>query len=139
MAATTTKANDVQVGGEHYRSAKYQHWDFAADNRMGYFEGQITKYVTRWRKKNGVQDLEKALHFADKLYELLTSGSFPAPGPRAIVSFTEFAQSNTLGSVEAEIVAMCARYTEAFQINRVRDLIRKLIQSDKEKNELFSS
>lgn len=61
--------NDKQVGGSHYKS-KIQHWDYVVANGLGYFEGQITKYVTRWRGKNGVEDLRKALHFLDKLIEL---------------------------------------------------------------------
>lgn len=63
-------ANDKQVGGQHY-AATYQHWDWAWDTGMGYLPGSITKYVSRWRKKNGLQDLQKALHFAEKYYEVL--------------------------------------------------------------------
>jgi len=63
-------ANDRQEGGNHYRTP-IQHWDFAWANHLGYFEGQITKYVTRWNKKNGIEDLKKARHFLDKYIELL--------------------------------------------------------------------
>jgi hypothetical protein len=63
-------ANDIQVGGEHYKS-NFQHWDFCAEEfGTGYFKGNITKYVARWRKKNGVQDLQKARHYLVKLIEL---------------------------------------------------------------------
>lgn len=64
-----SKANDTQVAGGHYRT-HIQHWDYVVANDLGYFEGQITKYVTRWRKKNGLQDLHKARHFLQKLIEL---------------------------------------------------------------------
>ncbi len=59
-----------QVGGEHYL-AEYQHWDMVADTRTGYLEGNATKYLSRWRKKNGLQDLDKALSYIVKLRELL--------------------------------------------------------------------
>ena len=62
-------ANDRQVGGQHYNTP-IQHWDYVVANGLGYFEGQITKYVTRWRRKNGLEDLEKARHFLDKLIEV---------------------------------------------------------------------
>jgi hypothetical protein len=62
-------ANDQQVGGSHYRS-KIQHWDYVVANDLCYFQAQITKYVTRFRKKNGIQDLEKAQHFLAKLIEV---------------------------------------------------------------------
>lgn len=65
------KANDRQVGGKHYNTP-IQHWDYVVANELGYFEGQITKYVTRWRSKNGLEDLEKARHFLDKLIEVET-------------------------------------------------------------------
>jgi hypothetical protein len=64
--------NSRQVGGTHYKS-DIQHWDFVWANDLNYFEGQITKYVIRARKKNGLQDLEKARHFLDKYIELLSA------------------------------------------------------------------
>lgn len=66
-------ANERQEGGTHYAST-IQHWDYVAANNLGYFEGQITKYVSRWHKKNGLQDLEKAKHFLDKLIENVKTG-----------------------------------------------------------------
>lgn len=62
-------ANDKQVDGNHYK-AKVQHWDFVVSNNLPYLEGCITKYVTRHRKKNGLQDLYKAKHFLEKLIEV---------------------------------------------------------------------
>lgn len=63
-------ANNRQVAGNHY-SAPMQHWDFVVANDLNYFEGQITKYVTRCRKKGQtVQDLEKAKHFLEKYIEI---------------------------------------------------------------------
>lgn len=62
-------ANDQQVGGTHYLRA-IQPWDFIAANNIGFFEGNVIKYVTRWRDKAGVDDLKKARHYLDKLIEL---------------------------------------------------------------------
>lgn len=61
-------ANDKQIGGEHYK-AQYQHWDFVCDTGMHYLLGCATKYVSRWRKKNGVEDLKKSLHYIEKAIE----------------------------------------------------------------------
>ena len=53
-------ANTRQVGGNHYhKEGAVQHWDIVAQHNLDYFQGQITKYVMRWRDKNGLQDLEK--------------------------------------------------------------------------------
>lgn len=65
-----SSANDTQIGGDHYRELKYQHWDWVRDAEIDYFRGQITKYVIRWRRKNGIQDLEKATHYIHKLCEV---------------------------------------------------------------------
>ena len=66
-----TDVNQVQVGGNHYKGTAVQHWDFAYHNNLDYFQGQITKYVTRWKLKNGVEDLYKAKHFLEKYIELV--------------------------------------------------------------------
>ena len=58
-----------QVGGDHYK-ADYQHWDWVAETGLGYLEGNATKYLARWRKKNGRQDLEKALSYIQKLLDI---------------------------------------------------------------------
>ena len=63
-------ANDRQVGGIHYKTGGEEHWDRVDRLGLDYFQGQITKYVERWKRKNGVQDLHKARHFLDKYIEL---------------------------------------------------------------------
>ncbi len=62
------RANEQQVGGKHY-ATPIQHWDFVLANNIPYMEAQIMKYLLRWRKKNGIEDLRKARHFLDKLIE----------------------------------------------------------------------
>jgi len=65
------KANDKQVGGQHYKTNGEQHWDriYRLYGR-GYFVGCATKYLERFHLKNGKEDLEKAIHFIEKLKEL---------------------------------------------------------------------
>ena len=65
-------ANESQVGGSHYRQQAVQTWDYIAANGLGYFEGNIVKYVSRWRSKGGVEDLRKAAHYLQKLIEMET-------------------------------------------------------------------
>jgi hypothetical protein len=69
----TVTANEIQVAGTHYRSP-IQHWDFVVSRGMGYFDGQVTKYLTRWRAKNGLTDLKKAEHFLTKMIEVARAG-----------------------------------------------------------------
>ena len=63
-------SNNIQIGGTHYKAKPMQPWDYIAANNLGYFEGNIVKYVSRWRDKGGVDDLRKARHYLDKLIEL---------------------------------------------------------------------
>lgn len=64
--------NENQIGGDHYKSKAIQPWDFISSNNLGYLEGNIVKYVSRWKDKGGVQDLEKAMHYLQKLIEVNT-------------------------------------------------------------------
>jgi hypothetical protein len=74
LCGTVSAANGRQVGGTHYGLRAYQHWDMVIDFGLDYFQGQITKYVMRWNKKNGVQDLEKAKHFLEKYITEINAG-----------------------------------------------------------------
>jgi len=64
-------ANAVQVGGEHYKTKGIQPWDAIHAWGLGFFSGNVVKYVARHREKNGVEDLKKARHYLDKLIELM--------------------------------------------------------------------
>jgi hypothetical protein len=67
-----TNALDVQVDGSHYKSMAIQPVEFIHANSIPYLEGNVIKYVSRWRNKNGVADLEKAKHYIELLIELET-------------------------------------------------------------------
>ena len=66
-------ANEEQVGGRHYIEKPIQPWDYIIANKMGYLEGNIIKYVSRYKDKNGIEDLVKAAHYLDKLIEVTRS------------------------------------------------------------------
>lgn len=72
-------ANARQVGGDHYKTGGEEHWDRVHRLGLDYFQGQITKYIERWKKKNGVQDLMKARHFLDKYIELMLATNLDTP------------------------------------------------------------
>lgn len=92
------KANDMQVGGNHY-AGTYQHWDFVNDTGQHYLQGCATKYVSRWRKKNGVEDLYKARHYIAKAEELqIPARSF------YVGAVIRFCEANGLTEVEADAI-----------------------------------
>lgn len=63
-------ANEEQVGGRHYIEKAIQPWDYIVANNLGYLEGCIVKYVTRYKDKGGIEDLVKAVHYLEKLIEV---------------------------------------------------------------------
>jgi len=65
-----TSALNMQVGGSHYRDKGIQPINYIHANNLGFCEGNVVKYVTRWRDKNGVADLKKAIHYLELLIEL---------------------------------------------------------------------
>lgn len=60
----------AQVGGDHYKKLAIQPVEYIHANGIGFFEGSVIKYVTRWRDKGGLKDLEKAKHFLELLIDL---------------------------------------------------------------------
>jgi hypothetical protein len=62
-------ANDRQCGGDHYKNAPIQVWDFIARNGIPFLEGNAIKYIARHRQKGGRADLEKAIHYLQKVLE----------------------------------------------------------------------
>lgn len=65
------RALDVQVGGDHYKKMGIQPVEYITANNLGYFEGNVLKYITRWKTKGGVADLKKARHYLDLHIESL--------------------------------------------------------------------
>jgi hypothetical protein len=61
---------EQQVGGDHYKGCAIQPVEYIHANQLGFCEGCIIKYVTRWRAKGGIKDLEKARHFVELLIQL---------------------------------------------------------------------
>ena len=60
---------EKQVGGNHYSRYKIQPVDFIIANKLDWCESNVIKYITRWRNKNGVEDLRKAAHYIEMLIE----------------------------------------------------------------------
>ena len=63
-----------QVAGDHYKKLKIHPIEYIHANGIPFAEGNVIKYVTRWRDKGGIKDLEKARHFIDLLIELENKG-----------------------------------------------------------------
>lgn len=63
-------AFDLQVGGSHYKDLAIQPTEYIVKNKLNFIEGNVIKYVTRYKLKGGLEDLKKARHYIDILIEL---------------------------------------------------------------------
>ena len=63
------KSFKKQVGGSHYKNYKIQPVEFIIKNNIGFVEGNIIKYILRFKEKGGVQDLLKAKHYIELLID----------------------------------------------------------------------
>lgn len=61
---------EIQVGGSHYKDMAIQPVEYIHKNGIGFIEGAVIKYVSRYKAKNGVEDLRKARHMLDILIEM---------------------------------------------------------------------
>ena len=64
-----SSALSTQVGGNHYMNRTIQPVEYSEANRLGACESAIVKYITRWRDKGGLDDLNKIKHYVDLLIE----------------------------------------------------------------------
>lgn len=69
-----SRALDRQEGGGHYKNLPIQPVEYCHKNGLGFCESSVIKYVSRWKDKNGIEDLKKARHFIDLLIEMETEG-----------------------------------------------------------------
>ena len=67
---------DRQVGGSHYKNFVIQPYEFISKNDLSFFQGNVVKYVCRYlyKNKNGIQDLEKIIHYCQLEIKKLKDG-----------------------------------------------------------------
>tara|TARA_R100000231_G_scaffold64065_1_gene51839 strand:+ start:36 stop:293 length:258 start_codon:yes stop_codon:yes gene_type:complete len=54
-----------QIGGDHYKDMAIQPFEFISKNELTFFQGNVVKYVCRYKRKNGIQDLKKIIHYCE--------------------------------------------------------------------------
>jgi hypothetical protein len=116
------KAIENQVGGSHYKSMKIQPVELFAKTHCTAFQANIWKYVLRYKQKNGKQDLEKAIHYAQLAIELECNGSLSND---AIKEADTFCKVNELQPNILAIVMAAANDAYSYVIYRCKDLIQK--------------
>lgn len=129
-------ANERQVGGEHYRTKEggVQHWDYCVRANVPNLEYAASKYLTRWRKKNGLEDLRKPLHYIEKRIESLNLGMGVLRGANKVhLMFAEFIRDNEVSPTEAAIIDLVMHWKNQSHLLNARDMLKRLISEEEDK------
>lgn len=79
-----SSALDRQPGGSHYKDMAIQPVEFITANNIPYREANVIKYACRHQNKNGLQDIEKAIHYLEMIKdEYCQTGSEASGGAGA--------------------------------------------------------
>ena len=54
----------AQEGGGHYKDRGIQPLEYTMKNNLSFCEGNVVKYISRYKSKNGIEDLAKVIHYA---------------------------------------------------------------------------
>lgn len=124
--------NDYQIDGSHYHTSNVQHWDAVVFSGSGYLEGCCTKYLARWRQKNGLTDLHKAEHYLDKLIELvehdLVSRHPVRRGSKKVI--TDFIEDAKIPYPESLIIFSLLQWQSYPELLGAREAIKDLIAAN---------
>lgn len=66
--------SSLKEGPSYYRGGSIQPVEYIYANKLDFLEGNVVKYITRWRDKNGRDDLLKARHYINMLLEMTQQG-----------------------------------------------------------------
>lgn len=112
------KAIDTQVGGGHYKNMRFQPVELYAKTRCSAFQANIWKYITRYRNKNGAQDIKKCIHYAQLAMELGCDGRL---SQKKIKIVREFCSVNRLSEEQQNIVLSAGydMYEEVIKFCRI--------------------
>jgi hypothetical protein len=121
-------ANTRQVGGAHYGGAQYQHWDWVDDNNLCYLAGVATKYICRWKTKDGRKDLEKALHYVQKLQELRTAHPERLGVVRRCINLERIVSLYNLTNTETLALFMLTTYTNTSELETVTIMLAAMLE-----------
>lgn len=94
-------ALEGQVGGTHYKNMTYQPIKLITELQLNFIQGNIVKYITRYKSKNGLQDLEKVVHYA-QLGQELNPKNFVCLRTSAVVEY--YVSANNLDEFQEKVI-----------------------------------
>lgn len=120
-----------QIGGTHYGTG-YGHWDYCKDLNVPYLLGCATKYLVRWRDKNGIEDLRKALSYLDK--QMIDHENFrwvnPANAPEGSQKLSRMLNENYVPDTEAMLIISILTYRDHQDLVIARMALSEFIENE---------
>ncbi len=116
------KALDNQIGGNHYKDMPFQPVELFAKTKCTAFQANIWKYITRYKNKNGKEDVEKCIHYAELAKELKCNGQL---GIRKIQIIQIFCQVNKLPEEVRQIVVSAGFDNYDGVIKKCKQILRR--------------
>jgi hypothetical protein len=133
------KLKSIQVGGDHYKGYDYQPLDLIENLNLSFAEGCILKYVIRFRKKGGKEDLLKALDYARR--ELLKQLKVDSEkrgkevNPLNVAEALSFCAQDCILEEDRDFIFDVANYLHAGLMVKAADTIMAKIKSTYDKDE----
>lgn len=124
-----SNANSKQVAGTHYLTSGVAHWDYVTKQDVPYLEGNATKYLTRWKKKNGIQDLQKAAHYIEKRLECMDQFGAIRGAVEDTEMFYSFLKDNDVDYPESLIIRSVMHWTSREHLMLALHKLYELIES----------
>jgi hypothetical protein len=126
-----TDPNDIQIGGDHYKGVKFQPWDWAL-YQLGYYETSAIAYIVRFRKKGGIQDLEKAQHYLDKMLAAALGDEYSNRCQADNLTVLDFNKQNGCDRWQSLAVHLLVQWRVRDELVEAKKAIEELIQCEKD-------
>lgn len=116
-------ALDKQVGGSHYKKLTMQPIDFIVKAKLSFIQGNIVKYISRYMDKNGIEDVEKCIHYSELAISLNDSG----PEHKMLNLAYSYCTVNNFNSFQSNIIIACVQDDYYAVIKYCERLIKYLL------------
>lgn len=94
-----------QVGGSHYKDLQMQPIELIVKAKLSFIQGNIVKYISRYKSKNGIEDIAKCIHYAQLAIDL---GSY-GPEHRMLNLAYSYCKANNFNAYQTKIIAACVQ------------------------------
>lgn len=121
--------NEIQIGGDHYKGAKFQPWDWAL-YQLGYYETSTIGYIVRFRKKGGIQDLEKALHYLDKMLAAALGDEYSNRCQADNLTVLDFNKQNNCDRWQSLAIHLLVQWRVRDELIEAKKVIKELIHCE---------